>query len=46
MEAGGPARFSRFWVEITFDRVKNARNIRARGLPFERVAELAFDTAL
>ncbi len=31
---------------ITFDAVKNGKNIAERGLSFERVAELAWDTAL
>jgi uncharacterized DUF497 family protein len=33
-------------VAITFDPAKNARNIRERGLSFERVADFDFDTAL
>ncbi|GIX27753.1 MAG: hypothetical protein KatS3mg123_1634 [Burkholderiales bacterium] len=33
-------------MEITFDPAKNARNIRERGLSFERVAEVDFNTAL
>lgn len=32
-------------MEITFDPVKNARNIAERGLSFERVAEVDFNTA-
>lgn len=32
-------------MEITFDFAKNERNIRERGLPFERVAEFGFDNA-
>lgn len=33
-------------VEITFDPAKNQRNLRERGLPFERAAEFEFETAL
>ena len=33
-------------MAITFDREKNARNIAERGLSFERVAELDWDTVL
>lgn len=33
-------------MEITFDPAKNARNIETRGLPFERVAEFDFETAV
>ena len=33
-------------MAITFDPDKNARNIAERGLSFERVAELDWDTAL
>ena len=33
-------------MEITFDEVKNRRNIRLRGLSFERVADFEFETAL
>jgi uncharacterized protein len=33
-------------MAITFDPEKNARNIAERGLAFERVAELDWDTAL
>lgn len=33
-------------MEITFDPAKNARNIRERGLSFERVAEFDFETAI
>jgi uncharacterized protein len=33
-------------MAVTFDPDKNARNIAARGLSFERVAELDWDTAL
>jgi len=33
-------------MRITFDPVKNARNIAERGLPFEQVAELNWETAL
>ena len=33
-------------MAITFDPAKNARNIAERGLPFERVAELEWDTAV
>lgn len=33
-------------MDITFDPAKNARNIRERGLSFERVAEVDFNTAL
>jgi uncharacterized DUF497 family protein len=31
---------------VTFDPEKNAKNIAERGLPFERVVELAWETAL
>jgi uncharacterized protein len=33
-------------VDITFDPAKNARNIGERGLSFERVAELDWETAV
>jgi uncharacterized protein len=33
-------------MAITFDPEKNARNIAERGLSFERVAELDWDTAM
>jgi len=33
-------------MDITFDPAKNARNIEARGLSFERVADFDFETAL
>ena len=33
-------------MRITFDTVKNERNIAERGLPFELVAELAWETAI
>jgi uncharacterized DUF497 family protein len=33
-------------VEITFDPTKNERNIRERGLSFERAAEFDFDGAV
>ena len=33
-------------MEITYDPAKNARNIRERGLSFERAAEFDFETAL
>lgn len=33
-------------MDITFDPVKNARNIEERGLSFERVAEFDFESAL
>lgn len=33
-------------MAITFDPEKNARNIAERGLSFERVAELEWDTAV
>lgn len=33
-------------VKIEFDPAKNEKNIRERGLPFERVAEIDFNTAL
>ena len=33
-------------VEVTFDPAKNARNIRERGLSFERVKDFDFATAL
>ncbi|MGH8650774.1 MAG: BrnT family toxin [Gammaproteobacteria bacterium] len=32
-------------MEITFESVKNEKNIRERGLSFERVAEFDFETA-
>ena len=31
---------------ITFDPVKNERNVRLRGLSFEQAADFAFDSAL
>jgi uncharacterized DUF497 family protein len=31
---------------VTFDPAKNAKNIAERGLPFERVAELAWEAAV
>ena len=33
-------------MEITFDADKNAKNIRERGLSFERVMEFDFETAV
>ncbi|MFL5252557.1 MAG: BrnT family toxin [Rhodopila sp.] len=33
-------------MKITFDPAKNARNIRERGLPFDLVADLDWDTAI
>ena len=33
-------------MRITFDPVKNERNVRLRGLSFEQVADFAFDSAL
>lgn len=33
-------------MDITFDPLKNERNIAERGLSFERVAEFDFETAL
>jgi uncharacterized DUF497 family protein len=33
-------------MRITFDTVKNERNIAERGLSFERVDELAWETAI
>jgi uncharacterized DUF497 family protein len=33
-------------MRVTFDPAKNAKNITERGLPFERVAELAWDAAV
>lgn len=33
-------------MDITFDPAKNTRNITARGLSFERVAEFDFETAV
>jgi uncharacterized protein len=33
-------------VEITFDPVKNQRNIQLRDLPFERAADFDFETAV
>lgn len=32
-------------MEISFDPVKNARNVRERGLSFEQAAEFDFETA-
>lgn len=32
-------------MKITFDPEKNARNVRERGLSFERAAEFEFETA-
>jgi uncharacterized protein len=32
-------------MDITFDPAKNARNIRGRGLSFERAADFEFETA-
>jgi len=31
---------------VTFDPAKNAKNIAERGLPFEQVADLAWETAV
>jgi len=33
-------------MRVTFDSAKNAKNIEERGLPFERVAELAWEAAM
>lgn len=33
-------------MEISFDPVKNARNVKERGLSFERAAEFEFESAL
>ena len=33
-------------MKIDFDPIKNEKNIRERGIPFERVAEVDFNTAL
>ena len=33
-------------MRVTFDPAKNAKNIAERGLPFERVVELAWETAV
>jgi uncharacterized DUF497 family protein len=33
-------------MRVTFDPAKNAKNIAERGLPFERVAELAWESAV
>ncbi|MGH7029583.1 MAG: BrnT family toxin [Stellaceae bacterium] len=33
-------------MAITFDPAKNAKNIAERGLPFERVADLDWETAM
>ena len=33
-------------MEITYDSANNGRNIRERGLSFDRVAEVDFNTAL
>jgi len=34
------------WMTIDFDPIKNERNIRERGLSFERAAEVDFNRAL
>ena len=33
-------------MRITFDPAKNARNVKERGLPFELVAQLDWETAV
>jgi hypothetical protein len=33
-------------MKIDFNPIKNEKNIRERGIPFERVAEVDFNTAL
>lgn len=33
-------------MEVSFDPIKNARNVEFRGLSFERVVEFEFETAL
>ena len=33
-------------MRITFDPAKNARNVAERGLPFERIADLEWLTAV
>lgn len=33
-------------MRLTFDPVKNARNVAERGLPFELVAEIEWETAM
>ena len=33
-------------MRVTFDPAKNAKNIAERGLPFERVVDLAWETAI
>jgi uncharacterized DUF497 family protein len=33
-------------MRVTFDPAKNAKNVVERGLPFERVAELTWETAV
>jgi uncharacterized DUF497 family protein len=33
-------------VEVAFDPVKNERNVRERGLSFERAADFDFETAI
>jgi uncharacterized DUF497 family protein len=33
-------------MRVTFDPAKNAKNIAERGLPFEQVAELAWENAV
>jgi hypothetical protein len=33
-------------MRVTFDPAKNVKNITERGLPFERVAELAWEAAV
>ena len=33
-------------MRITFDPAKSERNVRLRGLPFERVADFAFESAV
>jgi uncharacterized DUF497 family protein len=33
-------------MRLTFDPIKNARNVAERGLPFELVAEIEWETAM
>jgi hypothetical protein len=39
-------RYSINFYAVTFDLAKNAKNIAERGLSFERVAELDWDTTV
>ena len=38
--------YIRFLMEIEFDPTKNQQNLHKRGLPFSRVADFDFETAL